>query len=67
MVFWHNVDFFLRVAVSTVMWWQFADERHGTLRLSNLTKGMSGKYTCRASNTAGTDSCSINLEVITCM
>ncbi|CAG08902.1 unnamed protein product [Tetraodon nigroviridis] len=41
------------------------DERHGTLRLSNLTKGMSGKYICRASNTAGTDSCSINLEVIT--
>ncbi|MEQ2161539.1 hypothetical protein GOODEAATRI_010592, partial [Goodea atripinnis] len=42
------------------------DERHGTLRLSNLTKGMSGKYICRASNTAGSDSCSINLEVITC-
>uniref|UniRef100_A0A3B5LSB2 Endothelial cell adhesion molecule b n=1 Tax=Xiphophorus couchianus TaxID=32473 RepID=A0A3B5LSB2_9TELE len=40
-------------------------ERHGTLRLSNLTKGMSGKYICRASNTAGSDSCSINLEVIT--
>ncbi|KAM6933584.1 endothelial cell-selective adhesion molecule isoform 1-T1 [Xenentodon cancila] len=43
----------------------FMDERHGTLRLSNLTKGMSGKYICRASNTAGSDSCSINLEVIT--
>lgn len=43
-----------------------ADERHGTLRLSNLTKSMSGKYICRASNTAGSDSCSINLEVITC-
>ncbi|XP_037836461.1 endothelial cell-selective adhesion molecule [Kryptolebias marmoratus] len=42
-----------------------ADERHGTLRLSNLTKSMSGKYICRASNTAGSDSCSINLEVIT--
>lgn len=27
---------------------------------------MSGKYICRASNTAGSDSCSINLEVITC-
>uniref|UniRef100_A0A3B5B0N0 Endothelial cell-selective adhesion molecule-like n=1 Tax=Stegastes partitus TaxID=144197 RepID=A0A3B5B0N0_9TELE len=40
-------------------------ERHGTLRLSNLTKSMSGKYICRASNTAGSDSCSINLEVIT--
>ncbi|XP_049582652.1 endothelial cell-selective adhesion molecule isoform X3 [Syngnathus scovelli] len=43
----------------------FMDERQGTLRLSNLTKSMSGKYICRASNTAGTDSCSINLEVIT--
>uniref|UniRef100_A0A3B4AAM0 Ig-like domain-containing protein n=1 Tax=Periophthalmus magnuspinnatus TaxID=409849 RepID=A0A3B4AAM0_9GOBI len=40
-------------------------ERHGTLRLSNLTKSMSGKYVCRASNTAGSDTCSINLEVIT--
>lgn len=48
------------------MWRYLADERQGTLRLSNLTKGMSGKYICRASNTAGTDSCSINLEVITC-
>uniref|UniRef100_A0A3Q3MZQ1 Endothelial cell adhesion molecule b n=1 Tax=Mastacembelus armatus TaxID=205130 RepID=A0A3Q3MZQ1_9TELE len=30
------------------------------------TLSMSGKYVCRASNTAGSDSCSINLEVITC-
>ncbi|TRY94140.1 hypothetical protein DNTS_028134 [Danionella cerebrum] len=43
----------------------YLDERQGTLRLSNLTKGMSGKYVCRASNTAGTDSCHINLEVST--
>ncbi|XP_059930729.1 endothelial cell-selective adhesion molecule isoform X2 [Gadus macrocephalus] len=42
----------------------FMDERHGTLRLSNLTKGMSGKYVCRASNTAGSDSCSVSLDVI---
>ncbi|KAK7905185.1 hypothetical protein WMY93_017792 [Mugilogobius chulae] len=41
------------------------NERQGTLRLSNLTKSMSGKYICRASNTAGSDTCSINLEVIT--
>lgn len=54
------------LAVSANMWRYLADERQGTLRLSNLTKGMSGKYICRASNTAGTDSCSINLEVITC-
>ncbi|TWW77069.1 Endothelial cell-selective adhesion molecule [Takifugu flavidus] len=51
--------------VSEVFFSPMQNERHGTLRLSNLTKGMSGKYTCRASNTAGTDSCSINLEVIT--
>ncbi|XP_010890537.2 endothelial cell-selective adhesion molecule isoform X2 [Esox lucius] len=43
----------------------FMDERQGTLRLSNLNKNMSGKYVCRASNTAGSDTCSINLEVIT--
>ncbi|XP_078478869.1 endothelial cell-selective adhesion molecule-like, partial [Lampetra planeri] len=42
----------------------YMDERQGTLRLSNLTKIMSGKYICRASNTVGSDSCSINLEVI---
>ncbi|KAK0133278.1 Endothelial cell-selective adhesion molecule [Merluccius polli] len=41
------------------------NERQGTLRLSNLTKGMAGKYVCRASNTAGSDSCSINLDIIT--
>ncbi|KAJ7995512.1 hypothetical protein DPEC_G00245350 [Dallia pectoralis] len=41
------------------------NERQGTLRLSNLNKNMSGKYVCRASNTAGSDTCSINLEVIT--
>ncbi|CAL8353241.1 unnamed protein product [Lota lota] len=40
------------------------NERQGTLRLSNLTKGMSGKYVCRASNTAGSDSCSVGLDVI---
>ncbi|KAF6716126.1 Endothelial cell-selective adhesion molecule [Oryzias melastigma] len=52
---------------SEVFFSPIQNERHGTLRLSNLTKSMSGKYICRASNTAGSDSCSINLEVITCM
>uniref|UniRef100_A0A8C5N390 Endothelial cell adhesion molecule b n=1 Tax=Gouania willdenowi TaxID=441366 RepID=A0A8C5N390_GOUWI len=51
--------------MSEVFFSPMQNERHGTLRLSNLTKGMSGKYICRASNTAGSDSCSINLEVIT--
>ncbi|XP_018555939.1 endothelial cell-selective adhesion molecule [Lates calcarifer] len=51
--------------ISEVFFSPMQNERHGTLRLSNLTKSMSGKYVCRASNTAGSDSCSINLEVIT--
>uniref|UniRef100_A0A087XP66 Endothelial cell adhesion molecule b n=1 Tax=Poecilia formosa TaxID=48698 RepID=A0A087XP66_POEFO len=50
---------------SEVFFSPMQNERHGTLRLSNLTKGMSGKYICRASNTAGSDSCSINLEPTT--
>ncbi|XP_031440099.1 immunoglobulin superfamily member 11 isoform X2 [Clupea harengus] len=41
----------------------YLDERQGSLRLNNLTKSMSGKYVCRASNTAGAESCYINLEV----
>ncbi|KAM7412932.1 hypothetical protein PAMA_020359 [Pampus argenteus] len=51
--------------MSEVFFSPMQNERQGTLRLSNLTKSMSGKYICRASNTAGSDSCSINLEVIT--
>ncbi|CAG6001530.1 unnamed protein product [Menidia menidia] len=54
-----------RVCPQPILVLGYMDERHGTLRLSNLTKSMSGKYICRASNTAGSDSCSINLEVIT--
>ncbi|XP_051535327.1 endothelial cell-selective adhesion molecule-like [Myxocyprinus asiaticus] len=51
--------------LSEVFFSPMQNERQGTLRLSNLTKNMSGKYVCRASNTAGTDSCHINLEVST--
>ncbi|XP_048017819.1 endothelial cell-selective adhesion molecule isoform X3 [Megalobrama amblycephala] len=51
--------------LSEVFFSPMQNERQGTLRLSNLTKSMSGKYICRASNTAGTDSCHINLEVST--
>ncbi|CAL8267049.1 unnamed protein product [Merluccius merluccius] len=36
----------------------------GTLMLSNLSSQMSGKYECTASNTAGSESCFINLEII---
>ncbi|XP_069569090.1 endothelial cell-selective adhesion molecule [Brachyistius frenatus] len=51
--------------MSEVFFSPMQNERQGTLRLSNLTKSMSGKYICRAINTAGSESCSINLEVIT--
>ncbi|KAG7322122.1 hypothetical protein KOW79_014980 [Hemibagrus wyckioides] len=51
--------------VSEVYFSPMQNERQGTLRLSNLTKSMSGKYVCKASNTAGSDSCHINLEVST--
>ncbi|XP_077064776.1 endothelial cell-selective adhesion molecule isoform X2 [Siphateles boraxobius] len=51
--------------LSEVFFSPMQNERQGTLRLSNLTKSMSGKYICRSSNTAGTDSCHINLEVST--
>ncbi|XP_069750612.1 endothelial cell-selective adhesion molecule-like isoform X2 [Narcine bancroftii] len=37
----------------------------GTLLLKNLTKEMSGLYTCRSINLAGNASCSIQMEVIT--
>ncbi|MGH0122676.1 UNVERIFIED_CONTAM: hypothetical protein FKN15_063533 [Acipenser sinensis] len=39
------------------------DSRSGTLQLTNLTKQMSGMYVCTASNSAGNESCYINLEV----
>ncbi|KAG9351513.1 hypothetical protein JZ751_022764 [Albula glossodonta] len=41
------------------------NENLGTLKLSNLTKNMSGKYVCKSSNTAGTESCIINLDINT--
>uniref|UniRef100_A0A8C1VLI4 Endothelial cell adhesion molecule a n=1 Tax=Cyprinus carpio TaxID=7962 RepID=A0A8C1VLI4_CYPCA len=37
----------------------------GTLKLNNLSSNMSGKYMCTASNSAGAETCYINLEVIT--
>lgn len=41
------------------------NETAGTLNLSNLSSNMSGKYMCISSNTAGEQSCYVNLEVIT--
>ncbi|XP_053362908.1 endothelial cell-selective adhesion molecule-like isoform X2 [Clarias gariepinus] len=51
--------------VSEIYFPPMQNERQGTLKLTNLTKSMSGKYVCKASNTAGSDSCHINLEVST--
>ncbi|KAJ8280641.1 hypothetical protein GJAV_G00057240 [Gymnothorax javanicus] len=48
---------------SEVFFSPMQNEKLGTLRLSNLTKNMSGKYVCRASNTAGSETCYVNLEV----
>uniref|UniRef100_A0A3B4BMF3 Ig-like domain-containing protein n=1 Tax=Periophthalmus magnuspinnatus TaxID=409849 RepID=A0A3B4BMF3_9GOBI len=50
--------------VSEVFFSPMLDERTGTLKLANLSSSMSGKYVCTASNTAGSESCFINLEVI---
>ncbi|XP_059401111.1 endothelial cell-selective adhesion molecule-like [Carassius carassius] len=41
------------------------NETAGTLKLNNLSSNMSGKYKCTASNSAGVETCYINLEVIT--
>uniref|UniRef100_A0A4W5NLZ2 Endothelial cell adhesion molecule a n=1 Tax=Hucho hucho TaxID=62062 RepID=A0A4W5NLZ2_9TELE len=50
---------------SEVFFSPMLNEKTGTLKLSNLSSNMSGKYVCSASNTAGTKRCYINLEVIT--
>ncbi|XP_048036716.1 endothelial cell adhesion molecule a isoform X1 [Megalobrama amblycephala] len=41
------------------------NETAGTLKLNNLSSNMSGKYMCTSSNSAGEETCYINLEVIT--
>ncbi|XP_064207139.1 endothelial cell adhesion molecule a [Anguilla rostrata] len=51
--------------VSEVFFAPMQNENLGTLKLSNLTKNMSGKYVCKASNTAGSETCYINLEINT--
>ncbi|XP_054610280.1 endothelial cell adhesion molecule a [Dunckerocampus dactyliophorus] len=50
---------------SEVFFSPMLDEKAGTLKLSNLSKSMSGKYECTASNTAGSERCFISLEAIT--
>uniref|UniRef100_A0A667YVX5 Endothelial cell adhesion molecule a n=1 Tax=Myripristis murdjan TaxID=586833 RepID=A0A667YVX5_9TELE len=41
------------------------NEKTGTLKLNNLSSNMSGKYVCAATNSAGSETCYINLEIIT--
>lgn len=40
-----------------------ADQARGTLKLTNLSLEMSGVYVCRAENQAGSQNCSIVLDV----
>lgn len=49
---------------SEVFFSPMLNEKTGTLKLSNLSSNMSGKYTCTASNSAGSESCVINLEIV---
>ncbi|XP_070773523.1 endothelial cell adhesion molecule a [Enoplosus armatus] len=50
---------------SEVFFSPMLNEKAGTLRLSNLSSNMSGKYVCTASNSAGSESCFVNLEIVT--
>ncbi|XP_056267463.1 endothelial cell adhesion molecule a [Pseudoliparis swirei] len=49
---------------SEVFFSPMLNEKTGTLKLSNLSSNMSGKYVCAASNSAGSESCFINLEIV---
>lgn len=48
---------------SEVFFSPMLNEKNGTLKLSNLSSSMSGKYVCTATNSAGSESCFINLEI----
>nr|XP_020469193.1 endothelial cell-selective adhesion molecule isoform X2 [Monopterus albus] len=50
---------------SEVFFSPMLNEKTGTLNLNNLSSNMSGKYACTASNSAGSESCLINLEIVT--
>uniref|UniRef100_UPI0037E8239E endothelial cell adhesion molecule a n=1 Tax=Semicossyphus pulcher TaxID=241346 RepID=UPI0037E8239E len=50
---------------SEVFFSPMLNEKTGTLRLSNLSSNMSGKYVCSATNSAGSETCFINLEIVT--
>ncbi|CAN9501384.1 unnamed protein product [Ophioblennius macclurei] len=50
---------------SEVFFSPMLNEKTGSLRLSNLSGNMSGKYVCTAKNPAGSETCFINLEIVT--
>uniref|UniRef100_A0A3Q1FB02 Endothelial cell adhesion molecule a n=1 Tax=Acanthochromis polyacanthus TaxID=80966 RepID=A0A3Q1FB02_9TELE len=50
---------------SEVFFSPMLNEKTGALKLSNLSGNMSGKYVCTASNTAGSESCIIDLDIVT--
>ncbi|XP_013883450.1 endothelial cell-selective adhesion molecule [Austrofundulus limnaeus] len=49
---------------SEVFFSPMLNEKTGTLKLTNLSLNLSGKYVCNASNAAGSESCFINLEIV---
>ncbi|KAF7661065.1 hypothetical protein LDENG_00270060 [Lucifuga dentata] len=49
---------------SEVFFSPMLNEKTGTLTLNNLSSNMSGKYVCTASNSAGSETCYINMEII---
>ncbi|KAM4545631.1 endothelial cell adhesion molecule a isoform 2-T2 [Odontesthes bonariensis] len=49
---------------SEVFFSPMANEKTGALKLSNLSSNMSGKYVCTASNSAGAETCVINLDIV---
>ncbi|KAI3373316.1 hypothetical protein L3Q82_006390 [Scortum barcoo] len=49
---------------SEVFFSPMLNEKTGVLRLSNLSSNMSGKYMCTARNSAGSENCSINLDIV---
>ncbi|XP_070699533.1 endothelial cell adhesion molecule a [Pempheris klunzingeri] len=50
---------------SEVFFSPMLNEKAGTLKLSNLSSNMSGKYVCTASNSVKSETCFINLEIVT--
>ncbi|XP_034034784.1 endothelial cell adhesion molecule a [Thalassophryne amazonica] len=49
---------------SEVFFSPMLNEKTGTLKLNNLSSNMSGTYRCTASNSAGSQSCDIKVEII---